>query len=290
MAEQKQLTVTEAMRSSLNRMEPEFAKALPSHISPRKFVRVAQTAITTTPALLKCTRQSLFAACTRAAEAGLLPNGKEAALVPFKEEAQFMPMIGGLLKLARNSGEIKTIDAQIVYKNDSFDYYIDTKGVHLTHRPNLFEERGQIVATYAIGETKDGGVYVEVMTNDQIKAIQNVSRGKNTPWNGPFRSEMIKKSVLRRLLKRLPTSTDLDFAAESDNVFYDMDTEPGEDNSTPTRPPKESEVVDENTGEIKDVSPAKETKKKDNPNNLEKMLADDKAEEQPPMPDDVIPI
>lgn len=220
----KELTPAQAVKKSIVQMEPEFAKALPGHIDPKKFVRVIQTAITTNPKLMECNRMSLLAACTKAAEIGLFPNGTEAALVPYADKVQFMSMIAGKLKLARNSGEIKTMDSQIVYKNDEFDYYTDENGVHLKHRPNLFEERGEIIAAYAIGETKDGGVYVEVVTNDQIKAIESTSKGKNTPWKGPFRSEMIRKSVLNRLLKRMPTSSDIDMDAENDYNFSDLST------------------------------------------------------------------
>ena len=148
------ITAVDAIKKSITQMEPEFAKALPPHINPKKFIRVVQTAITTSPNLMEADRMSLLAACTKAAEIGLLPNGIEAALVPFKGKVQFMSMISGKLKLARNSGEIQSIDAQIVYNNDYFDYYIDEEGAHLKHKPNLFEDRGDVIAAYAMGENK----------------------------------------------------------------------------------------------------------------------------------------
>ena len=203
-------------------MKTEFQKALPSHIPVDRFVRVVQTAVASNPSLLSYDRNSLWQACTKAAELGLMPDNKHAALVPFKDRVQFMSMIAGKLKLARNSGEIKTIDAQIIYEKDEFDYYIDEKGPHLKHKPNLLEERGSVKGAYAIGETKDGGVYIEVMTNDQINSIEKMSKGSNTPWKGPFRSEMIRKSVLNRLLKRLPTSIDLEKDTDNDFEMYEI--------------------------------------------------------------------
>uniref|UniRef100_UPI00195373C4 recombinase RecT n=1 Tax=Klebsiella aerogenes TaxID=548 RepID=UPI00195373C4 len=46
---------------------------------------------------------------------GLLPDGREGAIVEFSGKAQWMPMIGGLRKKVRNSGEIATWEAHVVY-------------------------------------------------------------------------------------------------------------------------------------------------------------------------------
>ncbi len=222
----KQITPAQQVRNSLEKMTPEFSKALPSHVPVKKFIRVAQTAITTNPTLMKCDRTSLFAALTRAAEVGLMPDGKEAAIVPFKEKAQFMSMVAGKMKLARNSGEIKTLDSQVVYKNDEFNYWIDEDGPHIKHIPQVMGERGVVICAYAIGKTKDGGVYIEVMTSEQLQAVESVSRGKGGPWSGPFKSEMQRKTVMNRLLKRMPTSTDIEIDIENDHQFSDINTDP----------------------------------------------------------------
>lgn len=240
------ITPVESIRGSLQKMKPEFQKALPPHIPVDRFLRVAQTAITTNPALLKCNRQSLFAACTRAAELGLLCDGVQGAIVPYGDTAVFMSMIAGKMKLARNSGEIKSLDSQIIYKNDKFEYSITEDGPKLNFQPNFLGERGEIVGAFAMGITKDGGTYIEIMSNDQINDIEKQSKGKNSPWKGPFRSEMIRKSVMNRLLKRMPTSTDidLDLANDYDLAGVDTDPEPVETQAAQEEPPaKEKDVT-----------------------------------------------
>lgn len=221
-----QITPTQQIRSSLEKMTPEFQKALPPHVPVAKFIRVAQTAITTNPNLMKCDRTSLWASITKAAEVGLLPDGRESAIVPFGGKAQFMSMVAGKMKLARNSGEIKTLDSQVVYKNDDFSYWIDEEGPHIKHVPQVMGERGNVICAYAIGKTKDGGVYIEVMTSEQLQAVESVSKGNKGPWSGPFKSEMQRKTVMNRLLKRMPTSTDIDIDVENDNSFSNVDTNP----------------------------------------------------------------
>src|SRR5215831_21161121 len=107
-------------RRDLTSMESQFAMALPAHIPVERFTRVVMTAVQNNMKLLRCTRQSLFNACMKAAQDGLLPDGREGAIVPFGDDeeggrgrrgapvptASWMPMIAGIRKKARNSGEI----------------------------------------------------------------------------------------------------------------------------------------------------------------------------------------
>ena len=81
-----------------------------------------------------------------------------------------MSMVGGILKKVRNSGELSSITAQIVYENDEFNYYIDADGEHISHRPNMFGDRGKRIGAYALAKTKDGAIYVEVMT-EKLKQL-----------------------------------------------------------------------------------------------------------------------
>ena len=217
--------VINEVRGQLNKMGGEFRMALPPHISVDKFTRVAMTAIQGNADLLGAERRSLFGACVKAAQDGLLPDGREAALVIFKGKVQYMPMIGGILKRVRNSGEVASIASQLVYRNDSFRYWVDGDGEHLQHEPLMFGERGEIVGVYALAKTKDGAVYIEVMTKAQVEKVRKVSRASgNGPWVDWW-EEMARKTVLRRLSKRLPMSTDIEETIRREEEQY-VETEP----------------------------------------------------------------
>jgi recombination protein RecT len=240
----KQIAPIDALKKDLHAMQPQFKMALPAHISVEKFMRVAQTAIQTNPNLQSANRHSLFSACMKLAQQGLLPDGREAAIVTFKNKqgeniAQDMPMVAGILKKVRNSGELSSITSQLVYEKDAFKYWVDENGEQIKHEPNMFGDRGKMIGAYALAKTKDGAVYIEIMTVDQINAIKNASRSKDSgPWAGPFATEMIKKSCIRRLSKRLPMSTDLEMAVEADDNLY----EPIQQTEEP--PPQESKPVE----------------------------------------------
>lgn len=216
-AKQEALKPVDEVRQNLNRMEGQFRLALPPHVDPQKFIRVAMTAIQNNAELLNANRHSLFNACMRAAQDGLLPDGREAALVIFKGIVQYMPMVGGILKKLRNSGELDSIHPEVVKHGDKFAYWVDNNGPHLEHKPELFGERGNILGVYCVARTKDGGVYIEAMTHDQVEKVRSVSRAKdNGPWV-TWWEEQAKKTVIRRLSKRLPASSDVEKSWEAED-------------------------------------------------------------------------
>jgi recombination protein RecT len=219
-AETKALAPVDEVRRSLTQMKDQFKMVLPPQVDVDRFTRVAMTAVQNDPKLLKANRHSLYSATMKCAQSGLIPDGRLAALVPFGDDVAFMPMIAGILQQIRNSGELSSILAEVVYKGDKFRYWIDADGPHLEHEPNLFGDRGEAIAVYGIGKTKDGGIYIEVMTTAQVMDVRNVSRSKNGPWEGAFKFEMWRKTVLKRLAKRMPMSTDLEGLMKADDDLF----------------------------------------------------------------------
>lgn len=215
------------LRDRLNQMTPEFKKALPGHIPAERFVRTVQTAIQMNPEIADACKtpggmQSLFAACTKAATDGLILDGREAALVTFNQKVsknpdkwekrvQYIPMVAGLMKKARNSGEIASIAAHVVYANDKFAYVLGDDE-RIEHAPLMNGERGAAVAVYAIVRLKDGSVQREVMDKAAILRIAAQSKNPNQydPASGKNYGEWWRKTVIRRISKYLPSSSDRD--------------------------------------------------------------------------------
>lgn len=251
----KALKPIDEVRGALTKMEEQFKAALPPHVTVEKFNRVVMTALQNSPKLLECNRASFYSACMMAAQDGLLPDGREAALVPFKGVVKFVPMVAGILKKVRNSGELATITSQIVRKDDRFRYWVDSDGEHIEHEPSLFGQRGDPIGVYGIAKTKDGSFYLEVMTAEQVDAVRKISKATDGPWDGPFESEMWRKSVLKRLSKRLPMSTDLEQVFRRDDDLYDLnDKTPQEPQAAASEEPKKkssrlSKIVEAATDE-----------------------------------------
>lgn len=207
------------VRQTLTTMGDQLKMALPSHVSVDKFHRVTMTAIQANPDLLsKADRRSLFGAIVKAAQDGLLPDGREGALVMFGDKVQWMPMVSGILKKVRNSGELASVEALLVHAADKFTYRPGIDDVPL-HEPDWFGDRGEVIGAYAVARLRSGAAMVEIMNRQQIEQVRNVSRAKgNGPWVAWW-GEMARKTVMRRLAKRLPMSTDIEAEFERDETM-----------------------------------------------------------------------
>lgn len=228
------VSVASQFRDQFSRMQGEIQAALPAHIPLDRFMRVVLTAVNESPDLLMADRRSLLSACMKAAQDGLLPDGRDGALVIYNTKTkidgketwiakvQWMPMMGGLIKKARNSGEIKSIEAHAVREGDRFLYVLGDNP-RLEHEPDLeSEEPGALRFAYAIAWLKSGAVIREVMTRAQIAQVRAASKSKDGPAWTKWEDEMWRKAAFRRLFKWLPKSSDLDDLVRRDDALYEF--------------------------------------------------------------------
>lgn len=255
MVETKTLTPAAQFHESFQKMSSQFELALPKHMPVERFMRVVQTAVNGNPDLLVADRASLFEACMKAAQDGLLPDGRDGALVIYNtkvpgkdgekdrwiKKVQWMPMVGGIMKKARNSGEIALITAGCVWGGDKFRYWIDDDGEHIFYEPGEKQDLNIFVCAFAMAKLKDGTVYALKVTPTDVDKMRNASKAKDGPaWKVWF-DQMAMKGAIRRLSKRLPMSSDLDDLVRRDDELYDFKGEREEfqriENPLRDRPP-----------------------------------------------------
>jgi phage RecT family recombinase len=196
-------------RDRLELRRDMLKQVVPPDVSVDAMIRATLAAATLNPDLLTLNPNSLFQALLKCARDGLLPDGVEAAIVPYKQNATYIPMYQGMLRRFRRSGNFKWITADLVRKGEEFLHYIDEHGEHFRHVPgDNFE--APVEKIYALATTKDGGLFITVMTiaeANKIKALSKATRD-DAPWK-LWESEMLKKTALRRLCKLLPNARDL---------------------------------------------------------------------------------
>lgn len=253
------ITPVDTLKKTLTQMGAQFQMALPKHIPQERFVRALHTAINNNPDLAKADRNSLLGCAMKAASDGLVCDGRDAVIVTFNTKdgvkAQYIRMISGILRLIRQSGQLKTITAQIVYKNDTYKHWVDNNGEQLEHSFDDFSDRGDAVGVYSMAVTTDNGVFYDVMNRTELDKIKKSSKGgQYGPWNSEFFTEMWKKSSLRRLSKRLPMASDLDIVLSDDDKEEFVNNEP---KTQPAQTSQQPEPADEPI----DVSPAPAPKK-----------------------------
>lgn len=241
------------MQAYIKQMEGEIKKALPSVITPERFTRITLSALSANPKLQSCTPQSFLAAMMTAAQLGVEPNTPlgQAYLIPYNNkgvlECQFQLGYKGLIDLAYRSGEVSTIQAQVVYENDDFEYELGLTP-KLKHVPAK-KDRGLPEFFYGVFRTKDDGYGFEVMSlDDARKHAQKYSKAYNSgPWQTNF-EEMAKKTVLKKTLKYAPLKSDFVRGLAADET---VKTEISEDMySVPSQYVEADYQVDESTGEV----------------------------------------
>lgn len=208
--------------------QDQIKKAMPEAMSSDVLLRVAVTTIQKNPLLLECTQQSLMQCVLECAQLGLLPDGilGQAYMIPYKDTragvrtATLQIGYRGIIKLAKNSNEVKYVVGEAVYACDKFKIeYAPVRSI--SHVPDIDNEhRGEVKkgnylpegfrGAYGLVIYKDDTIDFEYMPLHKIERIRASSQSgskADAPWLNHF-EEMAKKTAIRSLGKRLPLSAD----------------------------------------------------------------------------------
>ena len=198
-----------------DKFREQLAAALPKFLDTDHFIRSAITEFRLNPALAECSVPSVLGYFMQAAACGLEPASMlgQCYPVPFnnkktgQREAQFICGYRGMLSIARRSGEIASVIAEIVHEKDEFDleYGLEPK---LVHKPYIDGDPGAMVGAYVVVRFKGDGVepLIKYMPKDEIDKHRNRSKaGSYGPWVTDY-DEMAKKTVFRAVFKWLPIS------------------------------------------------------------------------------------
>jgi len=212
----------------------QITAALPKFLTADRFMRTCYTALLTNNKLLQVASenpQSLLSAMINAAQLGLEPVMGMAALVPYGKIIQFQPMYRGLVVLARRSGEIAKVEAEVVMWKDFFEL---SMGYESMIRHKMFEpavedaladpdnedlyDRGPMRGAYTVWTFKDGVKSHTYMPRHDIFKIRDRAQAyryalshpedldaQKTPWLTDV-EEMSKKTTVKRHSKLQPLS------------------------------------------------------------------------------------
>jgi recombination protein RecT len=205
----------------------DFAKGF---MRPEAMIRLSLIAFSKTPILSKCTLASILRSLMDAAALRVRPGGLNGRgyLVPRKNnktnpptwECHFDPGWRGLVDVARRSGKVKSLGAQVVRAGDYFEYGYDPLptlkwkplreiGAAEADADGVIERR-PIIAAFAVAHLADDAIQIEVLEGEDLKQIKSSSAaGDSGPW-ADWESEMCRKSAVKRLCKYLPVPDDFD--------------------------------------------------------------------------------
>lgn len=226
-------------------MSGEFGKVLPQAVPVDTFLRLALTELQRNTDLQACSAPSLLGALMLSAQLGLEPGGPlgHLYLTPrrVKGEQTVVPIIGykGLVELARRSGKVGTVKAQIVRDGDMFDQGFDTArgGEYTVWRPADLDEKRDPIGVLAWATLTDtDAVQTRFTPIDAVNSRRDRgAAGAKGPWSTD-RDAMIRKTGIRALAPDLPQSTALALAQRADERITEYRTDAG--------------LVDADTGEV----------------------------------------
>ena len=220
----KTLLESESMQQSLKNVASKY-------MTEEKIVKAALLALSRQPKLAQCTTTSFLTSMMKAAQLDLDFSGAtgQAYLVPFKQTCTLIVGYQGMIEVAYRSKNVEYIDAQLVYENDECIFNLGTDP-KIEHIPNMDGDRGKVKFGYAVVRLKGVAIpKIELMSDSEMLAIKARSRAKSEgPWVTD-ENEMKRKTVIRRVFKYIPKTSEILTAAEIDNMQYDYGSQVAEE-------------------------------------------------------------
>ena len=202
-----------------------IANSLPNGGNPSRIIQAAAFQITNNPALANCTAKSVIGCVLNASLLGMNASLKQCFFIPYGDQATFQLSYTGMIALARRSGLVLDVYANVVRKKDRFEV---TQGTDrkIVHVPDMADEGEDFVAAYAVIKYTNGGTEFAVMTAGQIEKRRMKSKTQKGAPSGvwaEWKEEMWKKTVLRSLLKTAPLSDEQAAAISTDGAVLTPD-------------------------------------------------------------------
>ena len=193
------------------------------------------------PKIFKCSENSILATMLASATTKLKVNTPEqvAYAIPYGNELQFQASYQGLITLAKRTGKLDAIYAEIILPHEESEFLVEDGKQKMKHIIDMTANR----SLFELGEFKDGkavkgkepgykGVYavawergsthptIVFMTPQDVAHVRASGSKTDNVWLS-HPSDMIKKSAIKKLTKFLSKDdfSELATAAHYDSIF-----------------------------------------------------------------------
>jgi recombination protein RecT len=235
----KAIQLRKNVESRIERARGIIQPALPTTVKFEEMKAKALLEIQSNPGLANATPVSVFWAFVHATSLGLSVSrvAEEAHIVPFSErgevKAQLLIGYKGMAKLAYQHPKIIDINSYTVFDEDSFEVDLGSEP-RISFCPDMDGKREQVRAAFCVvtilGRRDKVGKVMQLMTKAELDKVRASSRGNENP-KGPWVNwyeEMCRKTVLRRTLKTVPRSSEIDRAMALEDSYEVGILPPGE--------------------------------------------------------------
>lgn len=210
----------------LQSFAPQLQKVLPKHLTPERIIQMVASTVHRNPAIARCSIPSLLGAVMQASLLGFQPIDSlgYCYLVPYGKDVQFQIGYKGMIDLARRSGKIQSVYAEVVREGDEFDCQLGLERT-LTHRP-AFDSGKPVSHAYAVCHYSDGGYSFVVLSRADIERLRMRSPMQKAQPSGAWATDyeaMAKAKALKQLAKYMPLSVDEQATLQTDEHVLTLD-------------------------------------------------------------------
>jgi len=246
-------TVTDRVTSLQKSGEIKFpADYVPTNALSNAWLQLSeQTDKNGKPVTESCSKPSIANALMKMVVQGLSPIKNQCYFIPYGNQLQFQRSYQGTIALAKRVGNVKEVNANLIFEGDEYQTEMNSYGVKTLvkhHSPFQNRDDNKIIGAYAVVVFNDGTAKLEEMTLGEIKRswAQGATKG-NSPAHNNFKGEMCKKTVINRALKTIVnSSSDSDlFDDDEDREVRQTPDIPKTANSEPLTFDEHEEVSDE---------------------------------------------
>jgi recombination protein RecT len=180
------------------------------------------------PVLNVCTQASITNSILKMVSQGMNPAKTQCYFIAYGDKLTYMRSYHGSIALAKRVGDVKEVNANIIYQDDNYVTEIDTETGRrrLIKHDSPFTNRDdkKILGGYAIVLFNDGTSRLEEMTIAEIRQAWMMGQTKgNSPAHNGFSGEMAKRTIINRALKVVINSS-----SDSDLMDEDQPNTPDE--------------------------------------------------------------
>ena len=206
----------------LSGMKDRVAQVLPKHLTAERVLQMAATTISRNPTIAKCSPASLLGSVMQASILGFPPVDAlgYCYFVPYGKEVQFQIGYKGYIELARRSGKIKMVYAEVVREGDEFTAAFGLNPM-LEHKPK-FDTGKPLTHVYAVCHFNDGGYNFVVLSKKDVEQLRMRSPMQKGAPAGAWATDyaaMAKAKALKQLAKYLPLNIDQSEAIATDEAI-----------------------------------------------------------------------
>lgn len=271
-------TITDNVLNRINSMQSEGSLQIPDNYSPENALKSAYLKLLETktgkeggykPVLQACTQESIANSLLEMVVQGLNPMKNQGYFIPYGNKLTFTRSYLGTIAITKRLPGVKDVKGYAVYKDDEFETEFDLISGSLKvkkYTPNIKNRNPKdLIGAFALVIGDEDILHMEYMDMDQIRAAWNMGAMKgNSGAHKDFPDQMAIRTVINRACKMYAnTSDDSDiFANLLNKTSTEVEAEIEENankevldfqNEVIEGEYEVSEIVDQETGEIKDT-------------------------------------